>query len=174
VRPAGRRAPLSALAIALATLALSSALAGSLAGAQSPSPGGQVPSTLALSLAEPGPFKRIASTGQANIYATTIRAEATTTVLPAKLSLADGDSGRGTRRGYLGRGASILPTPLLASADGGPQRSLAELAPAPLRTWRVPVTAAPVRIRVTQRAPSASAVRNRSKLLWVTLTAGGP
>jgi hypothetical protein len=133
-----------------------------------------VPSTIALSLAEPGPFKRIASTRQANIYATTLRAEATTTVLPAKLSLLDGDSGPGHRRGHLGRGASIVPAPLEASADGGPRRSLADIVPAPLRTWRVPITAAPVRIRLLQKAPSARALRGRGKLLWVTLTAGGP
>lgn len=133
-----------------------------------------MPSTLALSLADPGPFKRIASTRKGSIFATTIRAEATTTVLPAKLSLLDGDSGPGRRRGHLGRGASILPAPLQASADGGPRRSLAELAPAPLRTWRVPVSGAPVRIRLLQQAPSARALRGRGKLLWVTLTAGGP
>ena len=43
-----------------------------------------------------------------------------------------------------------------------------------LRSWREPVTGAPMRIRLRQKPPSAAALRKGQKLLWVTLTAGGP
>ncbi len=109
---AGRSARLVAalaLALAMATLGLS----GALARAQSPaSPAGSVPSILALSLGEPGPFKRVGSLPRGGLFATTIRAEATATVIPTRLSVADGDTGSGHRRGYLGRGASLLASPL--------------------------------------------------------------
>jgi len=168
------RARRLSLALFPALLGLSCALAGSLASAQSPTPGGEVPSMLALSLSEPGPLKRVGNARGGGAFATTIRVEATATDVPSRLSLADGDSGPGVRRGYLGRSRSILSTPLEASADGGPLRSLADPVPAPLRTWRVPTAGAPARIRVVQKASSARAVRNRNKLLLVTLTAGGP
>jgi hypothetical protein len=174
VRPRPLRARRATLALFGALLALSSALAGSLARAAAPVPGGEVPSTLALSLSEPGPFKRVGAARRGGLFATTIRAEVTATDVPARLSVADGDSGSGRRRGHLGRGASILPSPLEASADGGPLRSLAARVPAPLRIWRAPVSGAMARIRLRQRAPSARAVRGRHKLLLVTLTAGGP
>lgn len=168
------RARLGAVACFAALAALTSALAGSLASARSPVPGGEVPSTLALSLSGAGPFKHARATRGGAVFATTIRAEATATVIPVRLSIADGDTGPGRRRGHMGRGAAILPAPLEASADGGPPRSLADVAPAPLRAWRTPIAGAPVRIRLTQVAADGRALRNRSKLLLVTLTAGGP
>lgn len=166
--------PRGARWIPLSLVAALLALPGALASAQSPTPGGEVPSTLALSLSEPGPLERVGGSRRGGVFATTIRAEATATDVPSRLSLADGDSGAGVRRGHLGRGRSILPTPLEASADGGPLRSLADPVPASLRVWRMPTAGAPVRIRLVQKASSARAVRNKSKLLLVTLTAGGP
>jgi len=168
------RARRLSLALFAALLWASCDLAGSLASAQFPVPGGEVPSTLALSLSEPGPFKRVGGSSQGGVFATTFRVEATATDVPSRLSIGDRDAGPGHRRGYLGKGASILPNPLEASADEGPLRSLADPVPASLRTWRVPTARAPARIRVFQRASSARGVRNRNKLVLVTLTAGGP
>ena len=79
--------PLLLLALASATLAATLALA-TLARAQSPTPGGTVPSTLELSLGEPSPFRRVATTrGGLKVFAATLRAEVTATDVPTRLSL---------------------------------------------------------------------------------------
>jgi hypothetical protein len=86
-----RRSRRAAFALLAATLALSAALAGSSASAQAPTAGGQVPSTLALSLGQPGPFKRIGR----GLFTAVLRAEASATEVPTRLSLlADGESRR--------------------------------------------------------------------------------
>jgi hypothetical protein len=88
MRPPSKHRPI-ALAAATALLAATLALA-ALARAQgSPTPGGTVPSTLALSLGEPSPFKRI---GRSDSYTATLRAEATATDTPTRLSLLDGEA----------------------------------------------------------------------------------
>jgi hypothetical protein len=126
-----RGGPSAALALAASVLALSCALARA---AGPPVAGGNVPSTLALSLGEPSPFARAGP----DLFTATLRAEVTATDVPVRLSLAEGE------------------------------------AETPLRRWRKPVSGARAQIRLHQKAPSARALRNRRKLLWVTLTAGGP
>ena len=82
--PSARLAP---LALACAVLAAALALA-ALARAQAPTPGGTVPSTLSLSLGEPGPLKRVGGTADGqSVYEATIRAEVTATDAPTRLSL---------------------------------------------------------------------------------------
>lgn len=59
-----------------------------LARAQSPTPGGTVPSILSLSLADPGPFRRVGRTRSGeNLYVSTIRAEVTASDVPTSLGL---------------------------------------------------------------------------------------
>ena len=75
--------PAAALLAACLALALP-------ARAQSPTPGGEVPSTLSLSLGEPGPFRRVATTrGGLKVFAATLRAELTATDVPTRLSLGE-------------------------------------------------------------------------------------
>ncbi len=168
---ASSRARRSALALAAAVLAAALALA-LLARAQaSPTPGGTVPSTLALSLGEPTPFT---NAGPRDVYTATIRVAVTATDTPTQLSLADGEVTSGPRLGHLVGGASILPAPLEATADAGPFRSLDAPVPATLRSWSEPLSGAPAKIRLRQETPSARALRSHGKLLLVTLTAGGP
>lgn len=89
--PSTRRARRAAFALPAAALALSAALAGSSASAQAPTAGGQVPSTLALSLGQPGPFKR---TGR-DLFTAVLLAKASATEVPTRLSLfGDGESRR--------------------------------------------------------------------------------
>ena len=84
--PSARPAP---LALACAALAAALCLA-TLARAQSPTPGGTVPSTLALSLSEPGPFKRVGGTADGQgVYEATLRAAVTATDAPTRLALDD-------------------------------------------------------------------------------------
>jgi hypothetical protein len=69
------------LASALALAALAHAEGGPVAG-------GAVPSTLALSLSEPSPFRRVGRTADGeDVYVSTIRAEVTATDAPTRLSL---------------------------------------------------------------------------------------
>jgi len=76
----------AALAAALCVLAASLALAAIAEGF--PTPGGTVPSTLALSLSEPSPFRRVGRTAAGeNVYVSTIGAEVTATDTPTRLSL---------------------------------------------------------------------------------------
>jgi len=42
------------------------------------------------------------------------------------------------------------------------------------RIWREPVSRARAKVRLRELAPNANALRNRSKAVVVTLTAGGP
>jgi hypothetical protein len=168
---ASPRARRSGLALAAAVLAASLVLA-ALARAQgAPTPGGTVPSTLALSLSEPSPFRRI---GHSDLYIAAIGARLTATDVPTNLSLADGEATAGRRLGHLSAGSSILSPALEASAGGGPFRSLDPAVPAALRVWREPLADTPVKIRLRQAAPTARALRSHRKLLLVTLTAGGP
>jgi hypothetical protein len=160
-----------ALALAAAVLAVSLALA-ALARAQgSPTPGGTVPSTIALSLGEPTPFTRA---GPRDVYTATIHATVTATDVPVRLSLADGEATHGRRLGHMVGGASILSPALDATAGAGPFRSLDAAVPAPLKTWHRPLAGEKAKIRLRQEAPDARALRNHGKLLLVTLTAGGP
>jgi hypothetical protein len=170
MRPPGARP--AGLALAAAVLLASLALA-ALARAQgSPTPGGTVPSTLALSLSEPSPFKRI---GRSDTYTATIRAEVTATDVPTRLSLADGEVTAGPRLGHLVRGSRILSPALQAAvANGGPYRSLDAPLPPPLKSWSEPLAGATAKIRLRQRAPGAHSLRGYRKLLLVTLTAAGP
>jgi len=86
IRPPRTRA---ALPLATALLAATLILA-ALARAQSPTPGGTVPSMLSLSLSEPSPLRRVATTrGGLNVYAAGIRAELTATEVPTRLSLGE-------------------------------------------------------------------------------------
>ena len=81
------RARQGALALALAALAAALTLA-TLARAEGPPvPGGQVPSTLALSLGEPSPFTRTGTAHGQPLFTATIRAEVTATDTPTALSL---------------------------------------------------------------------------------------
>jgi hypothetical protein len=86
--PSARLAPL-ALAAAAAVLAASLALAALVSAQGSPTPGGTVPSTLALSLSGPSPFRRI---GRTNAYIATVRARLTATDVPSRLSLTEGEA----------------------------------------------------------------------------------
>ena len=75
---------------------LTALLAGlcTLARAQSPVTGGDVPSTLTLSLGEPSGFRRVGSTRGENVYTATLRAEVTATDAPTGLSVeGGGDAG---------------------------------------------------------------------------------
>ena len=71
---------------------LTALLAGTcaLARAQSPVTGGEVPSTLTLSLGEPSGFRRTGSVPEGNVYTATARAEVTATDAPARLSVEGG------------------------------------------------------------------------------------
>jgi hypothetical protein len=162
---------LSALATRLASLTLLAAtLAGSCALAQaqgSPTPGGTVPSTLAVSLSEPSPFRR-----HGDLYTATIRAEVTATDTPTSLSLADGEVTQGPRLGHLVGGSSVL-SPALEARAAGPWRSLDAAVPAALRVWSEPLADTPVKIRLRQRAPDARALHSHRKLLLGTLPAAG-
>jgi hypothetical protein len=163
----------AALALAVAVLAASLALAALARGQGSPTPGGTVPSVLALSLSEPSGFRRAGAAGRGSAYTSVIHAEVTATDTPARLGLADGEAGAGRRRGHMVRGSSILSPALQAAADGGFYRSL-DAASAPLRSWVEPVTGGKEKIRLRQVAPNARVLRSHHKLLLVTLTAGGP
>jgi hypothetical protein len=164
MRPPGAR--LAPLALACAVLAGSCALARAQG---SPVPGGTVPSTLALSLSEPSAFRRHGA-----LYTATIRAEATATDTPSKLSLADGEVTGGPRLGHLVRGSRILSPALRAAAGGGPVRSLDAPVPLPLESWGEPLAGTEAKIRLRQSAPGAHTLRGYGKLLLVTLTAAGP
>jgi len=75
--------PAAALLAACLALALP-------ARAQSPTPGGEVPSVLSLSLSEPSPLRRVATTRSGlKIFAATLRAELTATEVPTRLSLGE-------------------------------------------------------------------------------------
>jgi hypothetical protein len=91
--PSTFRARRAAFALLALAVALSSALAASSASAQAPTAGGQVPSTIALSLGEPGPFKR---TGR-GLFTAVLRAEASATEVPTRLSLLGGGESRRLR-----------------------------------------------------------------------------
>lgn len=162
-------APMLAAAVLIASLALPTMASSE----GSPTPGGTVPSTLALSLSEPSPFRRI---GRSDFFTTTIRARVTATDLPTRLSIVDGEVTAGRRLGHMASRHSILSPPLEATAGPGPGpfRLLDTVIPPPLRIWRRPLSGENVKIRLRQKAPDARALRNHHKLLLVTLTAGGP
>ena len=168
------RSPSAALVLAAAVLAASLALASLAARGQGfPTPGGTVPSTIALSLSEPSPFRRI---GRSDFFAAAIRARVTATDVPTKLSVVDGEATAGRRLGHMASRHSILSPALEATAGAGfgPFHSLDAILPAPLRTWRRPLSGETAKIRLRQNAPNARALRNHGKLLLVTLTVGGP
>lgn len=79
---------------ALLALLSAQAVAGAPARGQSPAPGGQVPSTLALSLGEPSPFTRAGP----GLFTAKLRAEVTATDTPTKLSLGTGETAAMLRR----------------------------------------------------------------------------
>jgi hypothetical protein len=163
--PSARLVP---LALACAVLAAALALAALARGQGSPTPGGTVPSTLALSLSEPSPFKR-----HGDLYTSAIRAEVTATDVPTRLSLADGEVTQGPRLGHLVRGSRVLSPALQAAAGGGSYRSLEAPVPPPLKSWSEPLADTPAKIRLRQSAPTHN-LHGYRKLLLVTLTAAGP
>jgi hypothetical protein len=160
------------LILAVGILATCLALA-AIAHAQFPTPGGTVPSTLAVSLDEPTPFRRI---GRSDFFTATIRARVTATDVPTRLSLIDGAVTAGRRLGHMAGGNSILSPALEVTVGPGPGafRSLDTAPPRPLKTWNRPLSGEEAKIRLRQKAPHARALRNHGKLLLVTLTAGGP
>lgn len=163
-----------ALSLAVAVLAASLVLVALSPAQDSPVPGGAVPSTLSLSLSQPSPFRRAGTAGRGSVYTSVIHAEVTATDVPARLSLADGEVTRGPRLGHLVRGSSILSPALRAQAGAGAFRSLEATPPLQLKRWGQPLSGTAMKIRLRQEAPDARALRNRHKLLLVTLTAGGP
>jgi len=162
-----------AILIAVGLLVLGRLVLATPAPAQAPVPGGTVPSTLALSLSEPSPFRRI---GRSDFFAATIRARVTATDVPTKLSVVDGEVRAGRRLGHMASRNSILSPALEARAGAGlgPFYSLDAILPTPLRAWRQPLGGETAKIRLRQKALNARALRNHGKLLLVTLTAGGP
>ena len=86
------RARQGALALALAALAATLALAALARAGGPPVPGGQVPSTIALSLGEPSPFTRTGTAHGQPLFTATLRAEVTATDAPSRLSLDDGEA----------------------------------------------------------------------------------
>lgn len=167
--------PVLAVAVLVAVLALVLArlFLATPAPAQAPVAGGTVPSTVALSLSEPSHFRRI---GRSDFFASTIRASVTSTDVPTKLSVLDGEVSGGRRLGHMASRNSILSPALEVTAGQGltPFHSLDAIVPAPLRTWRRPLASEIVRIRLRQKAANARALRNHGKLLLVTFTVGGP
>jgi hypothetical protein len=173
---ASRRPPpalVLAVAVLIGVVVLARLVLAAPAPAQSPVAGGTVPSTVALSLSEPSHFRRI---GRSDFFGATIRARATATDVPTKLSVVDGEVSGGRRLGHMASRNSILSPALEVTAGRGlsPFHSLDATLPTPLRIWRQPLSSESARIRLRQKAPSARALRNHGKLLLVTLTVGGP
>lgn len=160
---------------AAAAFALAAAV---VAYAQGPEVGGSVPSVLSLSLAQPSGFTaagggRKGSRGR--LYIATIGLSVTSTEMPTRLSLMDGETLRGAGRGRLLEGKRILFPALEAAAGHGPYHSLDSGVDPQLKQWSEPIAnqEASIHLRQAYRG-SAHSLSRFHKLLLVTVTAGGP
>jgi hypothetical protein len=165
----------------VAALALIATVVVALAGAtaahaeEGTSIGGTVESTLGLSLGEVSAFTRSGAAPRGRVFTASIPIEVTATEGPMWLSIADGETFAGRRRGRLVRETSTLAIPLQA-AGNGPYRSLnASVAPV-LEEWGEPVSleAATIRLRQTVRGRTPRTLHGYHKLLLVTITDAGP
>lgn len=168
-----------AAAAATAVFALAAATA---APAEAPVVGGSVPSVLSLSLSQPSGFSPASETSAkrrggrgGRLYTAAIELAVTATETPTRLSIADGETTGGGRRGRLVRGAAALSRALQAAAGPGAYRSLDREVDPQLAQWSQPLAeqTATVRLRQTYRG-SVVRLRRYHKLLLVTVTAGGP
>jgi hypothetical protein len=145
--------------------------------AQAPEVGGSVPSVLSLSLSQPSGFAaaRGGRGPHGRLYVATIGLSVTSTEMPTRLSISDGEALGGARRGHLLRGERSLSPALEAAAGHGPYRSLDSRVDPQLRQWSEPISsqATSVHLRQAYRGSAHSLLRFH-KLLLVTVTAGGP
>lgn len=161
----------AAASAAAAAVALAAALP---AHAQAPEIGGSVPSVLSLSLGRPSGF-RAAGGGRGRQYVATVQVSLTATEMPTRLSIVDGETLGGARRGRLVAGGRSLSAALEAAAGRGPYRSLDSGVGLPLKQWDEPLAGQAVSIHLRQAySGSAQSLRRFHKLLLVTVTAGGP
>lgn len=160
---------------ATAAFALAVAVA---AHAQAPEVGGSVPSVLSLSLSQPSGFTAVGGRhegGRGRLYVATIDLSVTSTEMPTRLSVTDGEALGGAGSGHLLAGRRSLSPALEAAAGHGLYRSLESGAEPQLRQWSEPIAseAASIHLRQAYRG-SARRLGRFHKLLLVTVTAGGP
>lgn len=170
--------PRAGRALAIAAAAAFALVAAVATRAQTPEVGGSVPSVLSLSLSQPGGFTAAGGGHhgrRGRLYRATIHLSVTSTEMPTRLSIADGEAIGGARSGHLLAGKRSLSPALEASAGHGPYRSLESGSEPQLRQWSEPIAsqAASIHLRQAYRG-SASRLRRFHKLLLVTVTAGGP
>jgi hypothetical protein len=168
-----RISPVPKLALALVLAASLTVASGTRA--EVPNVGGEVPSTIELSVSETTPFTRVSRGPHGSVYSALIGVEATATEAPVRLSIADGETAAGRRRGRMVRGSSFLKAPLEARVDRGSYGSLDASVDPLLRTWSEPISAAIATIQLRQSAKaSISTLRGYRKSLLVTVTVAGP
>ncbi len=164
-------------AIAVCTAAAFALAAAVAAHAEGPEVGGSVPSVLSLSLSQPSGFTAAGAARKGprgRLYVTTIGLSVTSTEMPTRLSITDGEALHGGR-GRLLNGKRSLSSPLEAAAGRGPYYSLDSGVDPQLREWSEPIAnqEASIHLRQAYRG-SARSLRRFHKLLLVTVTAGGP
>lgn len=165
-------------ALAVCTAAAFALAAAVAAHAEGPEVGGSVPSVLSLSLSQPSGFTTAGGgrkVTHGRLYVATIGLSVTSTEMPTRLSITDGEALRGARRGRLLTGKRSLSPALEAAAGRGPYHSLDSGFDPQLKQWSEPIAnqATSIHLRQAYRG-SAHSLSRFHKLLLVTVTAGGP
>jgi hypothetical protein len=158
-----------------AAFALAAAVAAHAAG---PEVGGSVPSVLSLSLNQLSGFTAAGGGRRGprgHLYVATIGLSVTSTEMPTRLSITDGEALRGADRGRLLKGKRSLSPALEVAAGHGRYHSLDSGVDPQLKQWSEPIAeqAASIHLRQAYRG-SAHSLSRFHKLLLVTVTAGGP
>jgi hypothetical protein len=135
--------------------------------------GGTVEGTLELGLDAPAGFERFpAGPGEHELV---VRARVTSTVIGARLSVADGDTASGRRLGRLANATTRLAQPLEAAAAGSAFLPLDTAVDPVLAVFRQPLANAPVEVRLRQRIDAGERPRGQfGKTILVTLSSNAP
>ena len=155
----------------LTTSAVAALVAPAAARAQTTGVGGDVHSSMELSLTQP--VKGFAAFAQAKAYEMSIDAWATTTDAPGSLSIADGDVTSGSKAGHLTVGAKRLASPLEAAVGKAAFQPLGNTTDPLLKRWSTITGRAKATVKLRQRVTAKSTGTYR-KLVVVTLSTETP
>lgn len=165
-------------ALAICTAAAFALAAAVTAHAEGPEVGGSVPSVLSLSLSQSSGFTAAGGGRRGphgRLYVATIGLSVTSTEMPTRLSITDGEALRGASRGHLLKGKRSLSPALEAAAGHGRYHSLENGVDPQLKQWSEPIANQAASIHLLQAyRGSAQSLSHFHKLLLVTVTAGGP
>jgi hypothetical protein len=136
--------------------------------------GGDVPSFLELSVAQPNGFASFPAHSGSHDYSLSINAQVTATDSPIQMTISDGSSDSGAQHGHLVSGKSVLPVALQVTVGKAAFKSLDTTSDPLLAQWTQPITHAAAPVRLRQTVASGPAHSGYQKLLLLTVSGQGP